>query len=104
MIAVNLPATPLPSIMMSYPKNPDQSITRRAILKNLAIAPLVLRAAPVLGLSPSAGPSATVTVHAAEFSDFRLTPHYPSPSPLADVLRLVAPGADGYTTEKYAGE
>ena len=39
-----------------------------------------------------------------EFSDVRLTPHYPSPSPLADILGLVAPGSDSYITEKYAVE
>ena len=38
------------------------------------------------------------------FSDVRLTPHYPSRSPLADVLRFVAPGSDEYITEKYAFE
>ena len=38
------------------------------------------------------------------FADVRLTPHYPAKSPLEDVLRLVAPGSDGYVTEKYAFE
>ena len=104
MIAINPPATLLPSIMTSYSKNPDRSISRRAILKNLAIAPLALRAAPFLGLSPSSGASPAVSGHTLDFSDVRLTPRYPSPSPLADVLRMVAPGADGYITEKYAVE
>ncbi|HTV04616.1 MAG TPA: FG-GAP-like repeat-containing protein [Acidobacteriaceae bacterium] len=36
--------------------------------------------------------------------DARLTPHYPEESPLADILRLVAPGSDDYPTEKYAFE
>ena len=38
------------------------------------------------------------------FDDVRLTPHYPTKSPLEDVLRLVAPGSDEYVTEKYAFE
>ena len=38
------------------------------------------------------------------FADIRLTPHYPSKSPLEDVLRLVAPGSDEYVTERYAFE
>ena len=38
------------------------------------------------------------------FADSRLTPHYPSKVPLDDVLRLVAPGADEFVTEKYAFE
>mgnify|MGYP001603096094 CR=1 FL=1 len=38
------------------------------------------------------------------FADARLTPHYPAKSPLADVLRLVPPGSDGYRTEQYASQ
>ncbi len=38
------------------------------------------------------------------FADVRLTPHYPTKSPLEDVLRLVAPGSDEYVTERYAFE
>jgi tetratricopeptide (TPR) repeat protein/peroxiredoxin len=37
-------------------------------------------------------------------TDIRLTPHYPTKSPLEDVLRLVVPGSDEYVTEKYAFE
>ena len=40
-------------------------------------------------------------LHAGEV---RLFPHYPVPSPLDDVLRLVAPGSDAYVTEKYSME
>ena len=38
------------------------------------------------------------------FADRRLTPQYPAPSPLDDVLRRVVPGSDEYITEKYAME
>jgi Flp pilus assembly protein TadD/peroxiredoxin len=38
------------------------------------------------------------------FADVRLTPHYPTKSPLDDVLLKVAPGADEYIAEKYAFE
>ncbi len=38
------------------------------------------------------------------YADIRFKPHYPTPSLLADVLRLVAPGSDEYVTEKYAFE
>ena len=37
-------------------------------------------------------------------ADVRLTPHYPTKSPLEGVLRLVVPGSDEYVTEKYAFE
>src|SRR5262245_58235916 len=36
--------------------------------------------------------------------EFRLKPDYPSPSPLDEMLRMVAPGADEYPTERYAAE
>ena len=36
--------------------------------------------------------------------DYRLTPHYPLKSPLDDILRLIVPGSDEYTAEKYAFE
>jgi tetratricopeptide (TPR) repeat protein len=61
---------------------------------------MVLRAAPLVGLAAGH----PVDAGGTEFSDFRLTPHYPAPSPLADVLRLVAAGTDEYLTEKYAEE
>ena len=38
------------------------------------------------------------------FTDLRLTPHYPTKSPLDDILLKVVPGADEYVTEKYAFE
>ncbi len=38
------------------------------------------------------------------FHDFRLTAHYPVKSPLDDILRLIVPGSDEYTAEKYAFE
>jgi Flp pilus assembly protein TadD/peroxiredoxin len=72
------------------------------MLKDIAIAPLVLRAAPLFGMSSL--PFGRSSDRAPEFSDVRLTPHYPSPSPLADVLALVPAGSDGYITEKYAVE
>src|SRR5439155_7588705 len=37
-------------------------------------------------------------------AEIRLTPHYPTKSPLEDLLRLVAPGSDEYVIEKYAFE
>ncbi len=62
--------------------------------------PAPLRALP-FGAKLAAPPRA---IHSFPFADFRLTPHYPAKSPLDDVLRLVAPGADEFATEKYAFE
>ncbi len=92
--------------MMSHLKDDGRSISRRAILKGFGFAPLLFRAAPLNAFSFLGVPSAVGTKQDAllPFSDTRLTPHYPSPSPLADVLRLVVPGSDEYITEKYAVE
>jgi len=90
---------------MSLHEN-EKPLSRRALLKSMGLAPLLLRPAPFYGVSllfsspkvlPTQDPAFT-------FSDVRLTPHYPSKSPLADILRLVAPGSDEYVTEKYAFE
>lgn len=65
----------------------------------------MLRPAPFWGSSllfaPSSDPNPQ---HEFPFTDVRFKPHYPIKSPLADVLRLVAPGSDEYPTEKYALE
>src|ERR1700758_97849 len=92
--------------MMPDPQNELRSISRRAILKSIASAPLFMRAAPFLGLGSPDGSSASAPGHNPDlpFADVRLTPHYPSPSPLTDVMRLVAPGSDDYIAEKYAFE
>jgi Flp pilus assembly protein TadD/peroxiredoxin len=81
-------------------------LSRRAILKSLGAAPLFLRPSPFFGTSLLSGLSIGGTQQnpTLPFSDIRLTPHYPAPSPLADVLRLVAPGSDEYITEQYAFE
>ncbi len=91
---------------MSRHKNEIQSLTRRALIKSMGLAPLLLRAAPFHGSPllfgfPTPAPDRE---NPFPFADVRLIPHYPGQSPLADVLRLVAPGSDEYVTEKYAFE
>ena len=87
-------------------KNVGQPISRRGLLKGMGLAPLLLRPAPSRGVSllfgAPGGPFAADP--AFPFADIRLTPHYPTQSPLADILRLVPPGSDNYPTEKYAFE
>jgi len=78
-------------------------VSRRAFFRSMRWAPCAFLPAPLclkgLGLGPEKSffPSFL-------FSEFHLKPHYPSQSPLEDVLALVAPGADGFLTEKYAFE
>ncbi len=87
-------------------KNENQFPSRRAVLKSMGLAPLILFPAPFEGYSLIFGPRTSAPDRNAGllFSDVRLTPHYPVASPLEDVLRLVAPGSDEYVTEKYAWE
>ena len=79
-----------------------QRLSRRSVLRQMGMAPLLLRPSPFLGLSLM--PSFTNRPDApnASYVDQRFRPHYPVRSPLDDVLRLVAPGSDEYVTEKYA--
>ena len=91
---------------MSLHKNEKLLLSRRALLKNMGLAPLLFRPAPFYGASFLFGsPNSLPNQHPAfAFTDVRLTPHYPAKSPLADILRLVPPGSDEYVTEKYAFE
>jgi Flp pilus assembly protein TadD/peroxiredoxin len=88
----------------------NRSPSRRELLKALGLAPLILRPASFSGLSlfgPSGHPSLGLLPDPKSdlsITDYRLTPRYPSKSPLADVLRLVTPGLDEFVTEKYAFE
>ena len=67
---------------------------------------MLLRPAPLFGASLLfAAPQNAKTSQAAfSFAENRLLPHYPTESPLVDVLKLVAPGSDQYMTEEYALE
>ncbi|MDW5267660.1 MULTISPECIES: FG-GAP-like repeat-containing protein [Acidobacteriaceae] len=89
---------------------PDRSntktpLSRRALLKSAGLAPLLLRAAPFWGSSfLFAPPDPSNPQSVFPFTDVRFKPHYPTKSPLTNVLSLVAPGSDEYPTEKYAFE
>ena len=73
--------------------------SRRQILTQLATTPLLLKSAPLLGSDflrlPDPEPD-------FGWHEARYVPQYQSPSPLADVLRLVTPGLDDFPTENYA--
>ena len=77
--------------------------TRRAFLKGMSWAPILLRPAPFLG---QLGPRALLSERqpVLPFSDVRYVPHYPGQPPFADVLSKVSPGTDEFVTEKYAFE
>ena len=79
-------------VIMSLHENEKRLVSRRALLKSMGLAPLLLRPAPFYGSSSLIGLRNVLPSRdpASPFIDIRLTPHYPARSPLADVLRLVA--------------
>src|SRR5215470_12594867 len=82
-----------------------EKLSRRKFLQTMGWAPFAFSSAPLF--APRFGPFSTELFSqnkSVPFSDFRITPHYPSKSPLDDLFRLVAPGEDEYITEKYAHE
>src|SRR5438445_13147604 len=86
----NIAATLNPCEMSHY-KNETQFLSRRRLLKSLGLAPMLFCPAPFHASSLLFEPWETLPSHPSGFSfaDIRLTPHYPTKSPLEDVLRLV---------------
>ena len=82
-----------------------ETFSRRRFLRTMGWAPFVFSSAPLFAsqFRPLHGQS-FMGATAVPFSDFRITPHYPTKSPFDDVFRLVTPGSDEYITEKYAYE
>ena len=91
---------------MAHHQDEGRGFPRRRFLKGMGWAPVVFLPAPLHAsfLDLSFPEKAAVPADAIQLADFRLTPHYPSKSPLEDVLRKVAPGTDEFATEKYAFE
>ncbi|AFL89143.1 TPR repeat-containing protein [Terriglobus roseus DSM 18391] len=77
---------------------------RRAVLKQLGLTPLLLHAWPAFGAEAFEAPAGGFAPANLSFSEPRLLPHYPSRSPLEDVLRRVRPGTDEFVTEGHAFE
>lgn len=88
---------------MKFSHSPQcKKISRRWLLKSLSVAPLAFRPSSIFPVC--AAESASSALGNFSEADPRLLPHYPMPSPLADILRLVQPGSDEYPLEKYAEE
>jgi len=75
--------------------------SRREFLKTISCIPAALVPSP-FALSSSISP--TRQDRSFALSPERLTPHYPTKSPLDDLLLQIAPGRDEYVSEKYAYE
>jgi len=84
---------------MGRRRDEPTTLNRREFLSRLGYAAPALLPAPLRAYAPFpfALPKDSPAV-----ADFRLTPSYPSPSPLDGMLRLVAQGSDAYISEKYA--
>jgi Tfp pilus assembly protein PilF/peroxiredoxin len=89
---------------MAKLKSDKYRVSRREFLRRMRWAPVLFLPAPIRGASLRPPFSFDERKNSFPFADARLTPHYPSKSPLDDVLRLVTPGADEFVTEKYAFE
>ena len=87
-------------------RRPDEKHipSRRTFLKTISWAPACFLAAPLQAVPAPHGLNKNLFATALPFGDSRVTPHYPTNSPLDEVLRLVAPGTDEFLTEKYAAE
>jgi Flp pilus assembly protein TadD/peroxiredoxin len=68
----------------------------------MGMAPILLRMAPFGNSLVAQSSSAQTYQLPLIMGESYLKPNYPTKSPLEDVLRLVAPGNDEFTTEKYA--
>jgi Flp pilus assembly protein TadD/peroxiredoxin len=92
---------------MAKRKSGNHVVSRRTFLQGMGWAPVLFLPAPIhasnfhplVSLFSFDGRKSSFPL-----ADSRLTPHYPSKSPLDDVLRLVAPGSDEFVTEKCASE
>jgi Flp pilus assembly protein TadD/peroxiredoxin len=92
--------------MTSRNQEQNRRLSRRAFIEAMSLAPLFFRPAHFYGASFFSAPPDRYPNQSSPlpFSDLRLTPRYPEPSPLTDVLRLVPPGSDAFITERYATE
>lgn len=91
---------------MPHRNDDDRTISRRNFLKQMQWAPLLFLPAPLAGSLVRSPLRRLARAQPSPFplADAPFTPHYPAKSPLDDILRLAAPGADEYVTEGYAFE
>jgi Flp pilus assembly protein TadD/peroxiredoxin len=92
------------TIRKGYSFEDASLISRRQFLRKAKWTPAIFLPAPLLSAlrAPLAGPALYGTPFA--FAETRISPRYPSASPLDDMLRLVKPGTDSYLVEKYVAE
>ncbi len=85
-------------------RSESSRMSRRFLLKQLSLAPLLLRPASLFGCSLLGSQVRSPSEADFAFAGSRYQPHYPVGSPLESVLHLVTPGLDEYRNEKHAYE
>jgi Flp pilus assembly protein TadD/peroxiredoxin len=91
---------------MARRKDLEQPFSRRAFLGRMRWAPILFLPAPLQARAFRSllGETSGEGNPSFDFADLRVRPHYPTNSPLDDVLEKVTPGTDAFVTEKYAFE
>jgi Flp pilus assembly protein TadD/peroxiredoxin len=87
-----------------FRKDHKRRVSRRKFLSTIGWTPALLLPAPLSAWPGNSLWSARFAKQSSNlsFADARLIPHFPTPSPLDDLLRKVIPGTDEFVTEKYA--
>ena len=85
---------------------PRRFLSRRAFLQQMSCAPALFFPAALIGPAARLGAFRSGRANSSLFpmNDDRLTPQYPAPSPLNDILRFAVPGTDEYAIEGYVAE
>jgi hypothetical protein len=91
---------------MARKKRENFNPSRRELFTRMRWAPLLFLPSSIraVGGMPIFRASVAASGEFSAEDEFRLTPQYPTKSPLEDLLRLVTPGGDEFVTEKYAFE
>src|SRR5579864_3354785 len=91
---------------MLGPKDGNHDASRRTFLKQMRWTPVLFLPAPIQNPFFRSAPRGVPAFEIPHFpfAEATFSPHYPSRSPLDDVLRLANPGTDEYVTEGYASE
>jgi tetratricopeptide (TPR) repeat protein len=88
---------------MAHSPNRQQKISRRRFLQTSQLATVFFLPAPLRNW-PFEALRTEDAGSELPLSEYRLRPHYPTKSPLDDLLLQAVPGRDEYLTEKYAFE
>lgn len=83
---------------------PDQSISRRELLRLAGFVPVLFVPAPMQGLAFQSKAPQFRLPGRMRYADFRIQPHYPASSSVDQMVRLVSPGTDQFVMERYARE